>query len=431
MAKQTIRLPSLAISRLVAHARTPLYRNGYALILSAATPSGLGVVYWMLATRFYPAEIVGLNSAVISAMLLVSGIAQLSLLSVMTRFLPRAGRAGGRLVGYAYLLTLAVAALAGVIFALGVEIWSPALAFLASSWRFMLWFVLAVMTWCIFTLQDSVLAGLKQTVWVPIENTAFAVAKIALLLAFAWSATRYGIFASWTIPGAAVLVPMNFLIFRRFLPQHARTTAAQAEPLAARQIAGYAASNYLGSMLSLAVSTLLPLAVIHRLGPTATAYFAQPWLIASSLQLVAGNMSVSLTVEASAERERLGSYTRHALTHTFRLLAPLVAIVVIGAPYLLRSFGQEYAAQGTGLLRLLAIGALPNLVNMLALSVARVQSRTGAIIAIQGALCALTLGLSYPLLQIYGITGVGLAWLISQTLVAALILLAHLRPSLR
>jgi O-antigen/teichoic acid export membrane protein len=68
---------------------------------------------------------------------------------------------------------------------------------------------------------------------------------------------------------------------------------------------------------------------------------------------------------------------------------------------------------------------------MLALSVARVQNRTGAIIAIQGALCALALGLSYPLLQIYGITGVGLAWLISQTLVAALILLAHLRPSVR
>src|SRR3954454_15625115 len=214
MAKTTATLKILSVQRLVAHARTPLFRNGYALMLSAAATSGLGVVYWMLATRYYSADVVGLNSAVISAMLLVAGVAQLSLVSVITRFLPRAGRATGRLVGAAYALTLSVAALAGLLFVLGVRLWSPALAFLGASPLFALWFVLATMAWCIFTLQDSVLAGMKQAVWVPIENTIFAVAKIALLL-FAWPAARYGIFASWTLPGAAVLLPITYLIFRR------------------------------------------------------------------------------------------------------------------------------------------------------------------------------------------------------------------------
>ncbi|MDQ2997814.1 MAG: lipopolysaccharide biosynthesis protein, partial [Chloroflexota bacterium] len=120
-------------------------------------------------------------------------MAQLSLVSVITRFLPRAGRATGRLVGGAYALTLSVAALAGLLFVLGVRLWSPALAFLVASPLFALWFVLATMAWCIFTLQDSVLAAMKQAVWVPIENTIFAVAKIALLLLFAWPAARYGI----------------------------------------------------------------------------------------------------------------------------------------------------------------------------------------------------------------------------------------------
>ena len=64
-------------------------------MLSAAATSGLGVLYWMLATRHYPAEVVGLNSAMISAMLFVAGVAQLSLVSVITCFLPRAGRAAG------------------------------------------------------------------------------------------------------------------------------------------------------------------------------------------------------------------------------------------------------------------------------------------------------------------------------------------------
>jgi LysM repeat protein/O-antigen/teichoic acid export membrane protein len=431
MAKTTATLKMLSVQRLVAHARTPLFRNGYALMLSAAATSGLGVIYWMLATRYYSAEVVGLNSAVISAMLLVAGVAQLSLVSVIMRFLPRAGRATGRLVSGAYALTLTVAALAGLLFVLSVRLWSPALAFLSASPLFALWFVLATMAWCIFTLQDSVLAAMKQAIWVPIENTIFAIAKIVLLLLFALPATRYGIFASWTIPGAAVLLPITYLIFRRLLPRHAQASAAQAEPLVPRRIAGYAASNYIGSMLSLAVNTLLPLLVLHQIGAQANAYFAQPWLIASSLQLIAGNMAVSLTVEAATDRARLAGYARRALLHTARLLVPLVALTLISAPALLQLFGRAYAAEGAGLLRLLALGALPNLVNMLYLSVARVRNRVGAIVAVQAALCVLTLSLSYPLLHWYGIIGVGIAWLSSQTLVAAGIALAHLRPRTR
>src|SRR5512138_1353902 len=130
MSKSILALRFVSVRRLVSHARTPLYMNGYALMLSAAATSGLGVLYWMLATRHYPAEVVGLNSAMISAMLFVAGVAQLSLVSVITRFLPRAGRTAGRLVGAAYALTLTAAALAGLLFVLGVRIWSPALAFL-------------------------------------------------------------------------------------------------------------------------------------------------------------------------------------------------------------------------------------------------------------------------------------------------------------
>jgi LysM repeat protein/O-antigen/teichoic acid export membrane protein len=360
-------------------------------------------------------------------MLLVAGVAQLSLVSVITRFLPRAGHAAGRLVCGAYALTLTVAALASLLFVLGVRPWSPALAFLGASPLFTLWFVLATMAWCIFTLQDSVLAAIKQAIWVPIENTIFAVAKIVLLLLFAWPAARYGIFASWTIPGAAVLLPITYLIFRRLLPRHARTSAAQAEPLLPRQIATYAAGNYIGSMLSLAVTTLLPLLVLNQLGPQANAYFAQPWLIASSLQLIAGNMAVSLTVEAATDRDQLHSFTRRALAHSARLLAPLVALVLAAAPLLLQLFGRAYAEEGAGLLRVLALGALPNMVNLLYLGVARVRNRTGTIVLVQAALCALTLGLSYPLLHWYGIIGIGIAWLSSQTLVAAGIALAHLR----
>ena len=55
-------------ARLAAHLQAPLYRNGYALVFSSAATSALGLVYWMLAARYYPTEVIGLNAALLSAL---------------------------------------------------------------------------------------------------------------------------------------------------------------------------------------------------------------------------------------------------------------------------------------------------------------------------------------------------------------------------
>ena len=72
-------LAALAGTRIGSHLRTPLFRNGYALLASSAATSALGLFYWVLAARYYSTETVGLGSALLSAMMLLSGIAQLSL----------------------------------------------------------------------------------------------------------------------------------------------------------------------------------------------------------------------------------------------------------------------------------------------------------------------------------------------------------------
>jgi hypothetical protein len=46
-------------SRVADHVRQPLNRTGYALIVSSTFVSAVGFVYWLLAARLYPADIVG------------------------------------------------------------------------------------------------------------------------------------------------------------------------------------------------------------------------------------------------------------------------------------------------------------------------------------------------------------------------------------
>src|SRR5439155_10567314 len=95
--------------RLAAHVRTPVYREGYALVLSAGLAAALGFLYWIIAARTYKADVVGLNSAAISTMMLASGVAQLNLVGGLLRFVPGAGRSTWRLVGWSYAISLLVA----------------------------------------------------------------------------------------------------------------------------------------------------------------------------------------------------------------------------------------------------------------------------------------------------------------------------------
>jgi O-antigen/teichoic acid export membrane protein len=420
-------------ARLASHLRTPLYRNAYALIASAAATSGLGMVFWVLAARYYPAEAVGLNSAAVAAVTLLAGVSQLSLNNALVRYIPVAGRATGRLVGRAYLLCAAVATAAALAFYAGLGWWAPALRSLAGEPIWLLGFVFINVSWCLFALQDSVLTGLRRAAWVPVENTLFALVRIGLLVALAGVWPSHGIFVAAAVPIVLALVPVGFLVFRRLIPEHARAAGGPGAGPAIRpqQVAEFVAGNYVGSLFFLAATNLLPILVASLAGAAANAYFYLPWMIFVNLQMVALNMAVSLTVEASLDRERLAAHAYRALRHTARLLVPLAAAVALGAPYLLRAFGREYAAEGAGLLRLLALALIPNVAVALSLGLARAQNRVGAIILIQASVCLLLLGFSLAWLPRLGITAVGWASLAGQGLVAAYLSAAWLWPIAR
>jgi Na+-driven multidrug efflux pump len=98
------------------------------------------------------------------------------------------------------------------------------------------------------------------------------------------------------------------------------------------------------------------------------------------------------------------------------------------APWALRAFGPNYAHAGAGLLRLLAAGAIPNVLIALALGVARVQHKGMTVLAIQGVQSVLLIGLSVVLLPQLGIEGVGVAWIVSQLVMAVVLLAGMLRP---
>lgn len=416
-----------AVNFAVQQLRLPLLRNGYALILSSGATSALGMLFWILAARLYAPEVVGLNSALLSSMAFFGELLRFNLGSALIRFLPAAGSGARKLVTRIYLISVLAPLVALVIVLVNPHLLSTVARTVHLHDRALVWFVIGITGAVIFALQDAVLAGLRQSVWIPLENGLFALAKVALLVQFRDLFPPYGIFLAWLAPLLVTIVPVNILIFSRLLPARPAVWQPPRQKLDARIVAKYVVGDFVGDIFYLASITILPLLVVRDAGVATNAYFAQAWLIASSLQLVTVNMALSLTVEGARDPERLGYFTRRTLRHVTRIMVVVVAVTVVGAPFILGVFGSHYAAAGTPLLQLLALSALPYIVITLFMSVARVRRDIRGIIVVQGALCGGILSLSYLLLPLLGITGIGVAWLATVTVVSSILYVVRIR----
>lgn len=411
------------VGQLLAHVRVPLHRDGYALALNSAFTAAMGLGYWIVAAQNYSTHAVGLNSALISSMMFLAALAGLNLPNILVRFLPQSGDRTRRRVIVAYSVSVGLAAGAAVVFIAGVGGLAPRLSVVGSDSRLASWFLLSTLCWCLFVLQDSVLIALGRAVLVPVENAVFAVLKLVLLVGLVSLSPRYGVFVSWTCGMLVSVIGVNALLFARLL--RTRAAARPAAPLSIRDraFARYFAADYACSMAYLSTVNLLPVIITAVAGATVNAYWALAYAVAMPFYLFGQNIGTSLILHGTNAPDELPALTRAAARQGLRVLVPCVALVVMAAPVVLSLFGSRYAHHSTTLLRLLMLGALPNFILSLAVSVARVRRRLRKAVVALTAEAVVTLGLAAPALHAFGVGGVGLAWLMVQSVVASALIL--------
>jgi hypothetical protein len=278
------------------------------------------------------------------------------------------------------------------------------------------------MLWVIFVLQDAVMIAVRRAMYVLVENTAYGIVKIVLLVGVAAALPTTGIFISWTLPLLAVVLVVNVAVFRVFLPNHADDPTAVKEDFNRTHISRFVVADYIASMLWTGTIALMPLYVLNRLGPSPSAYVYLTWTIAYTLYLATRNMGMSLTTEGARDPARLADHTRATLLSAARIVVPCALILAAGAPLFLQVFGTEYANHATVLLRLLALSTIPAIVPITFVSMARVQRRLRAMVVVTAASTIPVVVLLAPLVHSFGIAGVGWAWLVVQTAVAAFLL---------
>jgi O-antigen/teichoic acid export membrane protein len=390
-------------------------------VLASVFSSGLGLVVCVLAARLFDPHAVGVNAVALSATMLLAGAAHLNLPRALRHLVPVAGPAGRRLVLAGYAVAGTLAALVGAVFAVVAPLWAEELEAAAGHDRLLAFFVVATPLWAVFLIQGHVVAATGRARSSLVQYALVAAAAAGLLVVAAHLALPGGIaLAGMVAAGCSVLVVGGWLLLWG-LPRFGRRAADRAVPLTVGAVVRFLGADHAGTVCWLVAVFGVPVIVLARLGPEQAAAYAVVWAVAWALYRVTAAVGRSVCrVEPVRAEEARWAVVRRSLV----VVAPAAVLLALAAPVVLSVFGDSYAGWGATALALAALSAVPNVVTAAAVRAARLRGRAGVLVGVPAAVAILVVAISWLFIPVLGITAVGLAWLVAQTLVASGVLVA-------
>jgi O-antigen/teichoic acid export membrane protein len=182
--------------------------------------------------------------------------------------------------------------------------------------------------------------------------------------------------------------------------------------------------NYLAGIFGMTPSLVMPLIVINRLGPKATAYFYMPTMIINLLQAIPRATMASLFAESAHDGSSLKKQVLKALSLCSLILIPAIIILFIFGRNILLVFGKEYSQEGLMYLQLTALSVIFFIPNAMFGVMLNIKKQVRKILAINIISCTTTLILSILLIS-HGLFGLGLAGILAQIILIIINLIAY------
>jgi len=401
----------------------PLYSNAFYLMLNAGVMALFGFFFWVVVARFYTEAEVGLGSAIISAMSLLSIISLVGLNISLVRFLPHSDKPQ-ELINSCYTLGGLVSLAIAGIFLAGLGFWSPALAFVKQNAVFASAFMVFTMLWTLHSLVNYTFVAQRRAGFVLSKNTIFSVLKLGFPVLFVLFFRTFGIVASWGVAMAVALAVSIFLFLPKVQDFYKPLPTLKLNLL--KDMWRYSGGNYLADLFSTCLPFILPLMVVNVLGAQQNAYFYIGWMIAALLFAIPRGVSQSLFAEGSHFEDRLKENVTKSLKFTYLLLIPAVIVLILVGKWVLLAFGQSYSPNALHLLWVLSVSSIPLALTHIYTGILRVTGRIKELVGIWGFIVLATLLISYLIMPVTGIIGIGYTWLGAQTIVAVYILARRL-----
>jgi O-antigen/teichoic acid export membrane protein len=399
-------------------------RGAGAIGVSTALSGALGIAFWVVAARLHSPAQVGVDALLLAAVQAIAAASDLNLNMSLPRLLPQLGAQRARFVVAAYAAVAVAGTLGGAGFLVAASWYRPLSPYLGEGVFLPLVVVAGVVVIGIFALQDSVLIAVRRVAWVPVENTGFAVLKLALLVALHAAGVPHAILLAWLMAAVAATVPINVFVVPAALASFRSRTSLELGGVRPKRaaLASFLAYDYGALLVQQAGVLFVPVLVAVTLGAAANGLFATCFTVVLAAETVLLGVASMLTVEAAADRDAAKDVVRRTVRR-FGWVVPLgVGASVALAPLVLRVFGAAYVQTMSGTFRLLLIAIVPQAVIILRTALWRIDGRSRPIFWTQGAVvAATTIGLALTLRD-HGMPAIGWTWLVANGSVALLLL---------
>lgn len=397
------------------HLKGPLYKNSIYILVALVIGAIFGFIFWIIAAKVYPQDVVGVNTTLISVVTLIAILSFLGLDQSIVRFFPE-GNKLNIIITSLIVITFSTIVL-GIIFIIGISIWSPKLGFLNDN---ILLFFISIIAFSLTSPLGQAFIASRKSKYYLYQNILLGLRVIIVLLPF-WG--NLGIFISFSMSSLIATIISLYFVFNLKNEEY-KLKNFKIDTTFLRDSFHFSAANYLIGILIILPGYILPIMVFNVLGSIQTATYYISYSFAFLLFMIPSAFSTSLFVEGS-HGESLGKNTLKTIFAVFLLLFPIAFLMYIFGGYFLGLIGKDYLS-GLGLLRAMIVASFFVSIFYIYISIKKVQKNILEMIIISTVIFMLLLGLSYVLMLPYGILGVGYAWIISY-LIGSIFVLIKLR----
>lgn len=390
--------------------RDPLYRSSFFLLLSSLLNSVYGFVFWIAAAKLYSLEDIGIATAIINSLMLIIVLSRLGFDYSIIRFFPANNKT--KIFNTSLLITTISSLFIGAAYILLIDLLSPSLIFLKSV-PYMTFFLLLGVGESVASITGKAFVADRKADRFFIQNI-FLSLRIPLLIPFVF----FGPFGILSSVGLGYLAASTFglLILRRKFG----ILNLKIDREFIKKSFGFSFWNYISNILSLAPSMILPIIVLNLLGGAEAAKYYIIFAIANLVMIIPTVTGTSLFVEGSYGEGLRGNVIRAGIISVI-LLIPAVIFLFIFGGFLLGSLNKDYLG-GLDLLKVMALSSFPFVAYSIFLPIQNIRMDMASIVKINLIRFVLILGLSYMLIQKFGIIGAGYGWLITHMVLSLLII---------
>jgi O-antigen/teichoic acid export membrane protein len=402
------------------HLKDPLYKNSVIILITMVLSGLFGFIFWIIAAKFYNPDNVGISTALISVVSLISVLSYMGLDQSIIRFFPDGNKL--KILTTSTIVITISTIIFGIIFVAGINIWSPKLVIIQD---YLLPFFISLIAFSLTQPTAQAFIALRESKYYFYQNIVLGSRVVLIFLPFLG---KMGIFLSFGISSVIAIIFSFYFIYKFKLEKINHEGYLSIDWDYIRESFKFSAGNYFFVILFTLPAYILPIMVLNVLGSEQTAYYYIAYTIGSMLFMISAAFGLSLFVEGS-HGESMRKNTLKSSFAIFLVLTPIAAILYLFGDYFLGLIGTSYI-NGYDLLKTIVVSSFFYAICMIFFSVRRVQKNMGDLILISSIIFFLLLGLSYPLMIKFGIIGVGYASIITY-FVASVIILIKIRKSIK